>query len=664
MSIEKTLIDDGSFLVAKEENRSWVQMFPIDQSKDAGVWVIRYRQDIRTFRSTSFPLSTVSHAASAKTLINPNTGAQVSMYLVGETITGIEGGNRVVFDRVYAPEISDTETVSAQAISIPDWNGLEEDGTYSATIDNRRTAIYTARKAISAISELEEVETIQTEDLKATIHGTLDWDGTTTLLTQSVDDIWDDLYLTDVVSVQKSSTKIRLNTIQDNLNDVDISVSGLSAGVGYIVEKVNAEDSSYAEIEFVYSRSLVDGVLTLSSRDPKIIYTNTDGNTAGFTADYCTLSGPGGPGGGAIGVTKTSDVSCGIYPPTPTAPSSGVFLFRCEVYIPSAGGVSWVSVTGSQGGGEAATSTKDAWVPLSWLITGQFSNSVKSIWSSRGTGSTGQVFYVRNIKIETIERTLDLSDTVADMATDIDLGGSLQSIIKDSESVRIRLLNSHGLTTPAYLPDAHWLSASVAGSLSFTGHTIVIDGPELAIKFNDNRKAAEVTTNPQSVRTLTVSGHGFIQGDVVALFAGDTLVGVTTCSFVVDTDNFQIPANALPGKDDIVTHVGDKSTQSTFSSYPQTVLVTTTKKVYIPGVTTGVDTIDDIPVRQGLDTPQSWLIAITESLATAQIEGTIIEHPYPGLYIATESEFAMADVLNQTDSFLADVDGTLLLVDW
>jgi hypothetical protein len=120
----------------------------------------------------------------------------------------------------------------------------------------------------------------------------------------------------------------------------------------------------------------------------------------------------------------------------------------------------------------------------------------------------------------------------------------------------------------------------------------------------------------------------------------------------------------LPGKDDIVTHVGDKSTQSTFSSYPQTVLVTTTKKVYIPGVSSGVDSLNDIPVRQGLDTPQSWLIAITESLVTAQIEGTIIEHPYPGLYIATESEFAMADVLNQTDSFLADIDGTLLMVDW
>ena len=133
---------------------------------------------------------------------------------------------------------------------------------------------------------------------------------------------------------------------------------------------------------------------------------------------------------------------------------------------------------------------------------------------------------------------------------------------------------------------------------------------------------------------------------------------------MIDTNNFTIPANALPGADDIVTHIGDKSTQSTFSSYPQTVLVTTTKKVYIPGVTTGVDNLNDTPARQVLDTPQSWLVAITQSLITAQIEGTQIEHPYPGLYIATESEFEMADVLNQTDSFLADIEGTLLLVDW
>lgn len=661
MATERTFVNDGSYLNAVEESRSWVQLFPADQSKDAGVWVMRYKQDVKTFRSTNFPLTTITHTASAKTLTNPNTGAQVSFYLVGENITGIDYGCIVNFERIYAPEIGNIETVSSQSISIPDWNGLEESGTYSATIDNRRTAIYTARKAVTAISELEEVETIQTEDLKATIHGTLDWDGTATDLTQSVDDIWDDLYLTDVVSVQKSSTKIRLNTAEDTVDDIDISVSGLSAGVGYIVEKVNADDASYAEIEFVYSRSIVDGVMTLSSRDPKIIYTNTNGNTTGFTTGNCTLSGPGGPGGSAIGVTLSglpTVGTCTLYPSTPTAPGSGVFLLRCEVYVPTSGGVSNVYIASDTG---SSVGAGDAWIPISALYTGAFSSTTKAIYA---TGKTGEVFYVRNIKFETIERTIDLSDTVAGMITDIDLAGSLQSIVKDSQSVRIRPVNVAGLTNPAYAFDSSWCSVSVANSLSFTGYSVVIDGSEIAINFTDNRQASEVTTNPQSVRTLTVSSHGFIQGDTVALFAGDALVGVTTCSFVVDTDNFQIPANALPGKDDIVTHVGDKSTQSTFSSYPQTVLVTTTKKVYIPGVSSGVDSLNDIPVRQGLDTPQSWLIAITESLVTAQIEGTIIEHPYPGLYIATESEFAMSDVLNQTDSFLSDIDGTLLLVDW
>lgn len=186
----------------------------------------------------------------------------------------------------------------------------------------------------------------------------------------------------------------------------------------------------------------------------------------------------------------------------------------------------------------------------------------------------------------------------------------------------------------------------------------------LQITFHDDRRASEVTTNAQSQRTLTVTSHGLIQGDVVALFAGDALVAVTTCTQVIDTNNFTIPANALPGADDIVTHIGDKSTQSIFSSYPQTVLVETRKKVYIPGVTSGIDSLSDIPVRQGLDTPQSWLVAIAEGLITAQIEGTQIEHPYPGLYIATESEFEMADVLNQTDSFLADIDETFIIADW
>lgn len=664
MSIEKTLIDDGSFLVAKEENRSWVQLFPIDQSKDAGVWVIRYRQDIRTFRSTSFPLSAVSHTGSAKTLINPNTGALTTMYLVGETITSIEGGNRVVFERVYAPEISDTETVSAQAISIPDWNGLEEDGTYSATIDNRRTAIYTARKAVSAISELQEIETITTADVRATIHGTIDIDGTTSDLTQSVDDIWADLFLiAGLVSVQKSSTKLRLNSNLDSVDTYDVSITGMQSGTGYIVSKTNATGASYIEIEFVYTRSIVSGFLTLQSRDPKIIYSsNFSAGVDSWTSANLTLAGNiDGIGGqnDCLRLTKTTTGTDFAYPATPTAPGSGVYFCKCDVYIPSSGGVNAVYLRTYGASQSSVVIVTNQWVTISWMETGAFANQLKSIYA---TGAIGTIFYVKNFTFETIDRTLDLSDTIDDLYTDLNLGGAVQSIIKDSENVIIRF--DPDMSGGSYFIDTYWISASLANGTSYVSHEITQVGPEFKIAFHDDRQAAEVTTNPQSVRTLTVTSHGLIQGDVVALFAGDALVGVTTCTAVIDTNSFQIPANALPGKDDIVTHIGDKSTQSTFSSYPQTVLVTTRKKVYIPGVTAGVDTLDDIPVRQGLDTPQSWLIAITESLATAQIDGTLIEHPYPGLYIATESEFAMADVLNQTDSFLADVDGTLLLVDW
>jgi hypothetical protein len=658
MSTETTFKTDGSYHNAVETGRNYVQLFPADQSNDAGVWQVTYRQNVSTFRSVAFPLTTITHATYSRTLSNPNTGALVYHYLVGETINSIVDGTLVDFTRTYAPEISDIETVAAQSISIPDWNGLEESGTYSATIDNRRTAIYTARKAVTAISELQEIETINATDIKATIHGTLDWDGTTSDLTQSVDDIWSDLYLTNVVSVQKGSTKIRLNTNKDDIDAVDLSVSGLSAGVGYIVSKVNATGASYAEIEFVYTRSIVQGTLTLQSRDPKIIYENTDGNVTGWTANGCTLV----DSGTYMTATLTGS-SGGISPATPTAPSSGVFLFRCEVYIPSSGGVSYAAIATAGGGyGENSTTTKDAWVPLSFISTGPFKEANKWIGFA---GTTGEYVSIRNIKFETIDRTVDLSDTTANIIAALDLAGSCQSVIKDSESVRILLRSTPAENYPTvYFCEASWLSASVAGATSYVSHTIETEGNELRIIFADERQVSEITTNPQSVRTLTVSSHGFIQGDIVALFAGDTLVGVTTCSAVIDTNNFQIPANALPGKDDIVTHVGDKSTQSTFSSYPQTVLVTTTKKVYIPGVTSGVDSLNDIPVRQGLDTPQSWLIAITEGLVTAQIEGTTIEHPYPGLYIATESEFAMADVLNQTDSFLADIDGTLLMVDW
>ena len=673
MSTEKTFVNDGSYLTAAEENRSWVQLFPNDQSKDAGVWSIRYRQDVKTFRSTSFPLSTITHTASSKSLTNPNTGALETFYLVGENITAIEHGWQVVFERIYAPEISDIETVVSQSIQIPDWNGLESSGTYSATIDNRRAAIYTARKAVTAISELEEVETIDAPDIRAPIHGTLDWDGTTTDLTQSVDDIWSDLYLTNVVSVQKDSTKIRLNANVDNIDDVNLSVSGLSSDVGYIISKGNVMEfegysanekivSSYAEIEFVYTRSLVEGTLTLQSRDPKVIYENTTGATTGLSTNSGTLTGFAGPDGDAVLVTSEPDfgLSASLTIETPSAPGSGAFLMMCELYIPVSGGVSYVR--NYYDNNDVNITQKGQWVEIGVLLTGPFSGALTSFASNIGQ------YYIRNIKLETLDRTIDLTDTPSEIVSTIAASLALQSVIKDSESVRIIFKENSVFGINGYQLDrkidTSWLSASVDGANSNVAHKIETDGRELRIIFADKRQVSEITTNPQSVRTLTVLSHGFIQGDTVALFAGDALVGVTTCSAVIDTNNFQIPANALPGKDDIVTHVGDKSTQSIFSSYPQTVLVETRKKVYIPGVTSGIDSLSDIPVRQGLDTPQSWLVAIAAGLVTAQIEGTQIEHPYPGLYIATESEFVMSDVLNQTDSFLADIEGTFIIADW
>lgn len=653
MAAERTFVNDGSYLNAVEEGRSWVQLFPADQSKDAGVWVMRYKQDVKTFRSTNFPLTTITHAAHAKTLTNPNTGAQVSFYLVGENITGIEYGCIVNFERIYAPEIGNIETVSSQSISIPDWNGLSQDGTYGATIDNRRTAIYTARKAVEAISELKEVETINTADLKAPIHGILNINGITSDLTQSVDDIWNDLFIdTAIVSVQKSSTKIKLNTNLDNLDAWDVSITGMQSGTGYIVSRRNYWASSYLEIEFVYTRSIVSGLLTLQSRDPKIIYSSDfSAGVDGWIGEYGTLEGNiDGIGGedNCLRITQmTEDSGAFAYPVTPTAPSSGVYFSKCDVYIPSSGGVSSVWY------GDSQTDIKDTWVTLTWMRTGKFNNTYKYI---SGRGENGDIFYVKNYTIETINRTIDLSGSVEDIYSDLNLEGAIKSIVKDSENIKFHFNGNI---------DINWISLSISNLNSYVSYeSIEWYGPVLNITFHDDRKASEITTNAQSQRTLTVTGHGLIQGDVVALFAGDALVAITTCTQVIDTNNFTIPANALPGADDIVTHIGDKSTQSTFSSYPQTVLVETRKKVYIPGVTSGIDSLSDIPIRQGLDTPQSWLVAIAEGLITAQIDGTQIEHPYPGLYIATESEFEMADVLNQTDSFLADIEGTLLLVDW
>ena len=294
MATERTFLNDGSYLNSVEEGRSWVQLFPADQSKDAGVWVMRYKQDVKTFRSTNFPLTTITHTASAKTLTNPNTGALETFYLVGENITGIEYGCIVNFERIYAPEIGNIETVSSQSISIPDWNGLEESGTYAATIDNRRTAIYTARKQVSGISDLAEVETISSSDIRSTISGVINVNGIESNLTQSVDDILE--YIGTgfgVTSVLNSSDKLRVNSSLSTIDSWDISVSGLNYGTAYIIKKTNQTGSSFFEIQFVASRSTVSGYLSLQSTDPGVFYTSnfSAGADNWVALSYCTING-------------------------------------------------------------------------------------------------------------------------------------------------------------------------------------------------------------------------------------------------------------------------------------------------------------------------------------------------------------------------------------
>lgn len=664
MSTERTFLTDGSYAVAQEESRSWVQLFASDQSAGAGVWSINYTQDINTFRSVVFPLTTSTHSNYSRTLPNPLTGALEAAYLVGETINAIDQAQYVKFTRIYAFQIADVETVSGRDISLPDWNGLNESGSYTATIDNRRTAIYRARKPVEAISELQEIETITTADLKASIHGTININGATSDLTQSVDDIWEDLFLvTGIRSVLKSSTKIRLYISHQDLRQYDISITGLQSGTGYLVsqEVLIWGSTSYIEIEFIYTRSIVSGLLTLQSRDPKIIYTSdfsagVDGLTSNSDVTLAgNIDGIGGQND-CLRVTNTEgtiNLSYEVAPATPTAPDTGVYFCKCDVYVPSS--VSndaevWFD-DGYYGYDVSTHGMRDTWITLTYMHTGNFQQYYKTLKFRIGIGES---FYVKNFTFETINRTIDLSGSIDELYSDLNLEGAITSIVKDSENVTILFNNI----------ETEWISASISNGTSYVSHEIKQNGAEFKITFRDERRASEVTTNAQSQRTLTVTSHGLIQGDVVALFAGDALVGVTTCTQVIDTNNFTIPANALPGADDIVTHIGDASASSIYSSYPQSVLVTTTRKIYIPGVTSGIDSLSDIPISQGLDTPQSWLIAITDGLITAQIDGTIIEHPYPGLYIASENKFLMSDVLNQTDYFLSDTNETLIVADW
>lgn len=119
-----------------------------------------------------------------------------------------------------------------------------------------------------------------------------------------------------------------------------------------------------------------------------------------------------------------------------------------------------------------------------------------------------------------------------------------------------------------------------------------------------------------SVRTLSVATHGGAAGDKVALWNGDTLIG-TTQVVTAASGTFTIPLKALPGEDDKVTTIAfAKDAGDRVANGPIDCSARLVRRFYLPGITTGIASMADIPTFTPVTAPLSWLGALVAYLAS------------------------------------------------
>lgn len=161
--------------------------------------------------------------------------------------------------------------------------------------------------------------------------------------------------------------------------------------------------------------------------------------------------------------------------------------------------------------------------------------------------------------------------------------------------------------------------------------------------------AATVLT---STRTVNATGHGGLAGNRVALYNGDRIVAL---SKVVSktTDAFNIPTADLPGADSVVTHcVFDEDAAARYENGAIDCTARVVVRFYLPGVTSGVATMADIPNFTPKTSPIAWLgevVAYAASPSTATysaIETAALERWLDGpILVKRVVELQLADAL-------------------
>lgn len=611
---------EASVITRSSGDAYLLEMLDGEDSAVAADGELVYFSGIKISRATSQPV---------RFFRNPKTNQYQECFLVNEQVTSVSR-DLVYFRKTYAPEFADVVSYGSADFVKQDLSGLKSGTLYAATFDAKQTVTYSGRKEIQSVGSIDEVQVIASADVSNAPSGTLTFDTLTSDLTQDADEIYADLAADGVNNVIKSGNKI---TFVVDSTDVTIDVDSVSNGSTYILD---IESSTVFTLTFVSARDTVSGTLEIENTQGPFSFPSTASPFVGrmssvLTAnqdgiggrDDCLKVAYGGSGNIVIGADWTSGLTA---------------TYSVDVYNPSSGGVNGVRLGVT--GGVSFTATKDSWVTLTVTSTSL------SVFACGSTGFdqsyTSGLFYIRNITagISFSSANINLSDSASTIEAALTSAGlGISSVVKSGQSITI---NTSVVISPM-LP----FNLDVTGLQSVIVDTITVTDSKIEVEFTDTRSVSETYTNQSAIRSLQVNGHGITEvGTRIPVFKGDELVSTTSVSVITDANNIMVPLNDIPGADFQATHIGDPATAAVFDLSVIRAPSRITSAFYIPGITSGITTPDDIPVIEGDETAANQLAAIANADAYLQVRSSDLEQLFQSLYVRTVEEVKRANVFS------------------
>lgn len=254
------------------------------------------------------------------------------------------------------------------------------------------------------------------------------------------------------------------------------------------------------------------------------------------------------------------------------------------------------------------------------------------------------------------------------LGTSTSQGGSIGGALP---STNITCTDTDGHTaTFAANASVGTVTAALASLTNLFGFSAATDGTTLAFYWKSTVGKAMVSITPAAstvdikwsggsafvtalgntiVPDLTLlycPSHGAIVGEKCGLWNGNTLVHVGSVAGVSDANNLSINVSDMSSPDFNITHATFSSAASyRYANGPKMIRIKEVSDYYLPGVTGGITTFDDIPLVTAYSHPQAWLDQIVAGTAFVAIETNNIDQWMGPIYVRKVTYAKMSSAL-------------------